>query len=70
MNPPPGFLDGGNQNVFNNFFADTGNEIRDIYNDSSGTNNNSANNNSLNAISMKAKGTANASQDTSNESVF
>jgi len=30
--------------IFNNFFANPGDDIKDIYNDSSGTNNTSKNN--------------------------
>jgi hypothetical protein len=40
----------GKQILFNNFFANPDDDIRDIYNDSSGTNNS----NSLNAVNMKA----------------
>lgn len=38
---------GGNTHeaIFNNFFSNPGDDVKDIYNDSSGTNNNSANGN-------------------------
>jgi len=42
-----------NQAIFNNFFANPDDDVKDIYNDSSGTNNNSNANNSISAINMK-----------------
>jgi hypothetical protein len=38
------FVLGTNQALFNNFFSNPGDDIKDIYNDSSGTGNTSKNN--------------------------
>lgn len=42
-----------NQVNFNNFFANPDDDLKDIYNDSSGTGNNSNANNSTTAINLK-----------------
>jgi hypothetical protein len=44
----------GTQALLNNFFANPGDDIKDIYNDSSGTNNTSNANNSIQNIKQRA----------------
>jgi hypothetical protein len=60
MNPPAelieanlGILLNTNQALFNNFFSNPGDDIKDIYDDSSGTNNTSNANNSIQNIKQQ-----------------